>query len=89
MAARSTRLRVADAARPFTPHHVDLALTRAQKLCNAMARVGIEPTTPRFSASLGVFERLRPSRFSLLIAVSDISAIRDFRLFADGALTWC
>jgi hypothetical protein len=32
-----------------------------------MARAGIEPATPRFSASSTVFERLRLSRFSLLI----------------------
>jgi hypothetical protein len=41
----------------------------------AMARAGIEPTTPRFSASLGVFECLRRSRFSLLT--------RGFQHFSD------
>jgi hypothetical protein len=40
-----------------------------------MARAGIEPATPRFSASSAVFDRLRLSRFSLLI--------RGFRHFGD------
>jgi hypothetical protein len=41
-----------------------------------VARVGIEPTTPRFSASSAVFGRLRLPRFSLLI--------RGFKHFADS-----
>jgi hypothetical protein len=40
-----------------------------------MARVGIEPTTPRFSASSAVFARLRLLRFSLLNG-----GFRDFTL---------
>jgi hypothetical protein len=41
--------------------------TRPRAGQKAMARVGIEPTTPRFSASSAAFERLRLSHFSPLI----------------------
>ena len=45
----------------------------------AMARVGIEPTTPRFSASLGAFGALRLPSLSLLLG--------GFRYFADPRLS--